>query len=233
MIEARPEDFKNHAVTTYHRFLLGTVEYEVLVWKAPNTSICFMRFVRAGSTLMVSGDVGDAVYQWPSTQSLRWMSDTHISYFMGKCQASPHGRGFKIWDEEHFDSSAISHIREAYSDAPEGVADAVEKHYKDNKDVRIIGDYTSFYLWAELFAFSYIMPPPNVNAHLKKDLKEFENITNGEFYFRDNWEMESPSGLTLDFGAHQQHCGLKLAVAWLDANNPDWDQAPYNSLEKP
>lgn len=71
-----------------------------LTWRKPGTSVYRVDYFMWQGNLFVSGDIGDAVYQWASKIDLKFLATCDLAYFAGKCQASPYGRGFKSWDQE-------------------------------------------------------------------------------------------------------------------------------------
>lgn len=72
---------------------------EWLQWRDPNSSFYAMWFVRMGPFLFVSGDVGEATFQWGECNDLEFIAGCDLDYFAGKCRASEHGAGFQSWDE--------------------------------------------------------------------------------------------------------------------------------------
>lgn len=80
----------------------GGVEFEYLRWGKPGTGMYRLNFLRMGDTLMVTGDLYDAVYGWGGAppKTLAWIAGCDVDYFASKCMASPHGRGFRNWDGE-------------------------------------------------------------------------------------------------------------------------------------
>ena len=60
----------------------------------------YMKLIITGGTLIVTGDYGDAIYQWNERITWKWFADMDIHYFSGKCQASEKGRRYVDWDSE-------------------------------------------------------------------------------------------------------------------------------------
>jgi len=96
--------FKNHrAVFTQQGDL------QIVNWGKERTSIDKITYVYHPlgegfpSCLYVRGDLGDAIYRFNAgykTLALNWVKEINIDYFASKCEASPVGRGYKIWDRE-------------------------------------------------------------------------------------------------------------------------------------
>ena len=72
---------------------------ERLTWKRPGTNNYRVDYLRIGSILHVSGDIGFASYAWSYDEStdLKWISKLNIAYFASKCEASEYGRGYTDW----------------------------------------------------------------------------------------------------------------------------------------
>ncbi len=109
--------FKDH---TAHRSVLkdehgNTVER--LLWAQVGHSVYRIYYYCIYGTLVVYGDLGEAIYQWNKMDmDLRWVSNCSLEYFAGKCQASEEGRGYKVWNpdraRERLDE--IGHDNSAY-----------------------------------------------------------------------------------------------------------------------
>jgi hypothetical protein len=85
--------FKDHKVDQYGP--------RTLVFKRPGTSNYAIRYDLIGTaTLVVSGDLGAAVYQWHGNPVLswKWLGGLNLDYFVGKCVASETGIGAEEWD---------------------------------------------------------------------------------------------------------------------------------------
>jgi hypothetical protein len=71
-------------------------------WGKPGTSVYAAYYVvlHKHGTLMVYGDIGEAVYRWGDTINLHFLAGCSLEYFAGKCQASERGRGYKSWNSD-------------------------------------------------------------------------------------------------------------------------------------
>lgn len=87
-------------------------EMERLRWGRPNSTNYAVWYVRMGSVLFVTGDLGSAVYRWGESVTLEWISRCDIGYFAEKCEASEEGREFKVWDPRE----AIKKLRDIAKD---------------------------------------------------------------------------------------------------------------------
>lgn len=99
---------------------LANVEY--LRWAKPGTGMYGITYLCTGGTLVVTGDLFDAIYQ-AGGSGLKWWSSCDLSYFAGKCIASPSGRGFEVWDRDY---AAIA-VRDRLKDDEE-TRDLFEQH---------------------------------------------------------------------------------------------------------
>jgi hypothetical protein len=111
--QIRTEWFPKHKVIM-HRVIDNPYGMEMLAWKKPNVTAYNVYYVRFGSTLFITGDIGEAVYCWSDTGiDLEWIAACDPGYFWSKCEASELGRNrnFTIWNadrarraiEEYFD----------------------------------------------------------------------------------------------------------------------------------
>jgi hypothetical protein len=94
--------FKDHVVKEHATQKIGMAghEIELLIWKQPGTRIYQINYLRMDNVLMVSGDVGEAIYAWSEVKDLRWISGLDISYFASKCQASEKGSKYEEWNRD-------------------------------------------------------------------------------------------------------------------------------------
>lgn len=87
-------------------------EITVLNWKKPGTFTYYIRYILDGNYLIVTGDVGEAIYQWYDILTLEFLNECNLSYFAGKCQASEAGRDFKEWDNDKAQKQVKEYIEE-------------------------------------------------------------------------------------------------------------------------
>src|SRR4051812_46241542 len=88
--------FSNHvAKVSEAECHLGKVT--VLEWAEPGTFIFRVVYVILRHSLIVYGDIGEAVYQWSGNIGLEFLSNLNIDYFASKCEASEYGRGGREW----------------------------------------------------------------------------------------------------------------------------------------
>ncbi|MEK6833197.1 MAG: hypothetical protein AABY32_04050 [Nanoarchaeota archaeon] len=164
--------------------------FEALKWKNPESSIYSIMYLHYFGHLFVSGDLGEAVYQWSENATLEWISTLPISYFASKCQASEEGRGYKIWDAE----TAKEHIID-YLENDDYDEDKNKKQVLSN----IVDDNIFYHLDSERVWCSW--------------LDEY-----GDDYFgSDCWEY-GDIGMVTAPRCVMHLAGLKAAFSWLENN---------------
>lgn len=117
------KDFDSHVATVK----LDQEGIYILRWQKPGTWINAVEYVIRLNSLLVWGDLGEAIYQWSSNINLAFLAGLDIDYFRGKCQASEEGRGFEYW----FCEEAVRYL-ETYCDDYD-VDDKTRKVFEDNK----------------------------------------------------------------------------------------------------
>ena len=92
--------FKDHVATfsTFKDENGNTIEK--LIWKKPDSGICMVNYTLFGRYLIVTGDLGHAIYSWGQNINFKWVSECDLGYFAAKCDASENGRLYKDWDSE-------------------------------------------------------------------------------------------------------------------------------------
>jgi hypothetical protein len=104
--------FPDHKADYHGPFELGIhKDVEFLIWKKPGTNNYCVEYWAVFNRLIVSGDIGSAVYSWPQKISLAWVAGCDAHYIHGKCEASEGGRGcdWHDWDPDSVEEA----IREA------------------------------------------------------------------------------------------------------------------------
>lgn len=97
------EWFKEHKATMHEKAKVGNWEMECLRWQRPGSWTYGIDYLLKNNTLIVTGDLGDAVYCWSGPfEGLEWIAGLSIDYFHGKCEASELGRNMRNyeWDAE-------------------------------------------------------------------------------------------------------------------------------------
>ena len=66
--------------------------------RRPNSGLYAIEYLIRKNTLIVTGDVGCAIYQWCDSITFDFVAGCHLHYFEEKCVASEAGRDFIEWD---------------------------------------------------------------------------------------------------------------------------------------
>ena len=105
-------------------------DMETLSWKKSGTSVFGIDYIMRGNILIVTGDLGHAIYRWSSPVMLEWVSRCDLSYFAEKCVASETGSGGKEWNAEIAKERFIKEVKirinesdDEYATAPGGIYD--------------------------------------------------------------------------------------------------------------
>lgn len=109
--------YKNHAA----KILLETKASDgssviIIQWRNPSAFEGHMRFIINSNRLYVSGDYGEGIYAWSSYIDLPFLAGLDYYYFVGKCQASAHGRQAEDWDPEKAERWIKSDLKHMASD---------------------------------------------------------------------------------------------------------------------
>lgn len=95
------KDMEKHVATytVIEHETLGKIEH--LRWGRKGSSGYCLYYMTIGGSLIVRGDLGDAIYRVYDKQSFKFWANCGVSYFKEKCDASEGGRGYKWneWDE--------------------------------------------------------------------------------------------------------------------------------------
>jgi hypothetical protein len=162
--QIREHWFPNHIAT-----LSSFGPFEVLDWRNPDGgSIFAVRYVAFAGTLVVLGDIGEAVYRVHDIRmGLRFWAGTNLDYFAMKCVASEYGRKFVEWDADeavrvfreltqaNFEDNAADKILQSVDDWRSVMESSDEwVRWLDANGYEVLGD--DFWEWAvdvgEVFA---------------------------------------------------------------------------------
>lgn len=92
----REEWFKDHAPT-----FSDHGPFKMLLWRHPDSTNYYVRYIIHSNVLYVSGDIGEAVYIWGQALTWEWLAGLNLDYFAEKCEASETGRDYVGWDERY------------------------------------------------------------------------------------------------------------------------------------
>ena len=165
--------FPSHEIDLHVSDVDGKTGVEILRWKKKDTWAYFVEYIARKNTLMVRGDIGEAVYCWSSPISLEWVAGLDLQYFHGKCQASEWGRMTQCyeWDKEKAKKRIFEHFKDErsckkYHDFLEAIDDDYSKESLDafchtGDAYGILGD-----AWWEWFAGCGGEIPWRIAGHL-------------------------------------------------------------------
>ncbi|MCD6436442.1 MAG: hypothetical protein J7L15_08720 [Clostridiales bacterium] len=98
--EIRNKWFKDHVADFSTYIDENGNKIERLFWHKPDTWCFHINYTIEENTLIITGDLGCAIYKWSSPISFNSISTFNFDYFAGKCEASENGRHFVEWDSE-------------------------------------------------------------------------------------------------------------------------------------
>ena len=128
--QIREHWFPEHKATYHGPFDLGVhKDVEYLTWKKDGTNCYFVEYWAVFNRLIVSGDIGDAIYGWPDKISLAWVAGCDPHYIHGKCVASEKGRGADWYDWDRSDVEKLIHetaLEDGLSPDDDAVREALE-----------------------------------------------------------------------------------------------------------
>ena len=75
---------------------LSELEPVVIEWRRPETSNYAMRYIITGNYVIVTGDVGEAIYGFGQNLTLEMLTKFDWHYFINKCCASETGRNYTM-----------------------------------------------------------------------------------------------------------------------------------------
>ncbi len=192
-----------------HKVLKHTNEnnIEVLVWKRPGSSNCAIYYhLVHGGTLVVLGDLGDAIYNWYSSIDLEWISGLDLGYFAGKCQASEYGRVPTEWDKDQAEKELKEHFSEIELDTDD------HQEVFNGKTKPKSNDNNELYnIFVEEYGWEYDLTDQCSWVSFVNN-----NDTEELFFDQDAWEWVYKIGQILPVRIELHLLGLKKAFRWIE-----------------
>lgn len=114
--------FGNHVAQV--RMAIGAIDEESLIhlrWAMPDSNFSRVDYIIRRGYLYVSGDLGEAIYQWNSMIDLKFLAECDLDYFASKCQASEKGTHFEHWyreKAEHWIRNNLKELATEYEGLP-------------------------------------------------------------------------------------------------------------------
>lgn len=103
-----------------HVVVLGSDPDTERVFRKPKSSDWLIRYTIVGGIhLVVTGDLGSAVYRWGDRISFPWLAGLSLSYMMSKCEASEWGRSAREWDGQQAARGLAWELSEMHRDQKE------------------------------------------------------------------------------------------------------------------
>lgn len=104
---ARTEWFKEHNPE------VGSQVSNHIRWRRPDTTNYLVDYTIIGQNLVVTGDLGSAVYKWSQILTWEFLLGCDLHYMLEKCEASEVGRQFVCFQQ----NVAQQHVNDALRDA--------------------------------------------------------------------------------------------------------------------
>lgn len=96
-----------------HVVVLGSDPDTERVFRKAKSTDWLMRYtIVGGINLVVTGDLGSAVYRWGEPISFPWLAGLSLSYMMSKCEASEWGRYAREWDGQQAARGLSWHVNQ-------------------------------------------------------------------------------------------------------------------------
>lgn len=124
--------FKDHVATVTEH---GSVTF--LDWSEPGTSFYSVRYIFSGSSLFITGDIGDAVFSLTRRATIDSFEGTNLSYLMRKLSCSSRDR-WNFDDEtayQQLDEWLDESIHDLTDDSGEAIDDYHERIIQQCKDI--------------------------------------------------------------------------------------------------
>lgn len=222
------DHFKNHFVGGYEVHKLGGIPTEMLIWRQPETRAGYVRFIRIGHELFVSGDWYNASYSWSSAETLAWMADTDFQSFHGKCTSSPKGVPAREWDDKYFTESGVGEVKMAIKNRWNEPEKDIQDGHPMVKAWRDINKYSGPSNERELENFLIKEIPQDILDAVPQKYKNraatahtcVGQFSVAEFFFGEHWHEYIPHGHVAAFECIVHHSALRMAVAWLKEHDP-------------
>lgn len=108
--EEAESEIKNNWFENHVAELHGEEGYQVLYWRKRGTSMYSVKYILNGNHLIVTGDIGEAIFSLTCAATLDNIKDFDLWYLMGKLSAN----SGKRWDFDY--KKAKSDLREWYGE---------------------------------------------------------------------------------------------------------------------
>lgn len=100
MTEKESVDYSHQLAAEWfkdHKAALSSMgDILIIDWRRPTTSIYAVRYLIHGRYIIVTGDLGEAIYAFGSILEIEMLPKFDWHYFIGKCVASETGRQYTM-----------------------------------------------------------------------------------------------------------------------------------------
>lgn len=181
----KEEWFKDHKAKQT-RTLDGI--FDLIEWKKPQNNNYLITYVQMPGYLIVTGDIGDAIYAVRGFHSFKDWTKCDVHYFAGKCVASEYGRLYKEWDRDYLEKIIKEGLKER------------DKSWKEFSERGGVGALSSEQEWITWLSMSHWVTAEEA----------------GTYFFgidRYNWPVD---GYRISIRCRAHLIGLKMAVEQLN-----------------
>ena len=200
-VDRMEEEIKNNWFSDHVAKLTEYDEVSILEWKEPGTSMYSVKYIMSGNKLMISGDLGEAIFDLTWNASVGSFEDIHLGYLMGKLSCSSRGKfnfdedlalkqlkewaANQLYGEEN--DAFIEDIKEVY----ESIKDCIEDSSTiDSYDHAIYNYYVNTYegeLDSEIFSsfsefgreYKSVFPAYLIGLQMANEKLKKERLNNG------------------------------------------------------
>lgn len=92
-------DFKNHSARCIDLTDV-LAEMKLIMWRQPHESNYAVNYMIWRNRLIVTGDLGEAIFVWGETVDLKFLVGCDYSYFISKCQGIDGHQKLRQWDPD-------------------------------------------------------------------------------------------------------------------------------------
>jgi len=165
--EQKEQDIKKN---WFPEHVAKVAEYDgitILDWRKPGTNMYAVRYVFTGSSLFITGDIGDAVFGLTWRGTIDSFEDVDLSYLMGKLTCCSRERWdfneekalkeLKEWREERIedmeqDDAYTKEINEIYEEVESGISESSSTDYFSHAVFRVYHEVSTQYVDSEDFS---------------------------------------------------------------------------------
>jgi len=216
------------------KVLTRTDDVVIIRWGCPDSGFHAIYYTLFGNVLSVCGDFGGAVYQWSERITLPFLANCHIGYFAGKCEASPHGRGFLAWDVNACEAGLLEHCDD--ENYRESALRDIIRHIKESQGKLGVDHLTSQCIYPDdvdlgdgydlevaMPVFRAILQDAKASCGSSYEWGQFLGTTEASLLLgQDCWELGN-IGMAIDGWCYAHLEGLKMVYDQLKGEDGEVD----------